>query len=116
MTPREQLGYAAKAMGLVIDQHLELGAVYAYPKDASLNADGEPNGLYLWRPLYDQADSDRMACKLRIELMFEGNYVGCWKDDGDSVRVTHDGTDEDVCRAVREARLAVAVEIGKGMK
>ena len=115
MTPREQIDFAARAMGLVIDQYLEPGAVYAYPKDASLNADGEPNGLHLWRPFDDQADSDRMAAYLLIDSTWYTNcVVACAANDRHLVesghRVSHNNTIEDKYRAVREARLAVAVQ------
>jgi hypothetical protein len=111
MTPREQLEYAAKAMGLDVrwDEHYQTHYIF-------------PNSDEDWNPLTDQADSDRMACKLRIETLFFDleNVVAArvYVPSGGPLNVQieefskHNNTDEDVCRAVREARLLVAVEIG----
>ena len=71
------------------------------------------NGNF-WNPLASQADSDRMACKLRIGHRFlGGNVVEAWQGFGDMESITHNNTDEDVCRAAREAVLMVAAEIGR---
>ena len=110
MTPREQLEYAAKAMGLAGRWHKR---EHEYAAD---------DGFLLftgvrWSPDTDQADSDRMGAKLRINILYQDGVIQASAKDCDSVKyVFHNNTDEDVFRAVREARLAVAVEIGKGMK
>ena len=121
MTLRQQLDFAAKAMGLAGRWH---------KREHEYSAD---DGFLLftgvrWSPDTDQADSDRMACRLRIDTYLSGsdgdsfyvealtyNRTGKAKDLMIERHVTHNNTDEDVCRAVREARLLVAVEIGKGM-
>jgi hypothetical protein len=108
---REQLEYAAKAMG--IEYHGDTGAIWV---DAKEGIGGTWNN---WNPRIDQADSDRMACKLRLCTSIFESHVFVSHEGFQNYRsssISHDGTDEDVCRAVREARLAVAVEIGKGMK
>jgi hypothetical protein len=67
---------------------------------------------------YDQADSDRMACKLRMSTEIFYSHVFVSREAFQhycSGSISHNNTDEDVYRAVREARLLVAVEIGKGM-
>ena len=105
MTDREKLEWAAKACGIaahnIVLDGLGRLAVLTEKK------------VY-WNPLTDQADSDCMACKLRIDLEFDGDYIGAWHGAMQSVNIQHNNTDEDVCRAVREARLLVAVEIGRG--
>ena len=112
MTPREQLEYAAKAMGKTLREIIVTWSTA--PSFFSIDEPATP-----WNPRKDQADSDEMACKLRIEIRYRNGLVFAglhkwlfnrYKD------VRHNNTDEDVCRAVREARLLVAVEIGKGMK
>jgi hypothetical protein len=107
VTPREQLEYAAKAMGKEL--RIVLPNYSTAPEYFSLD------GITQWNPLTDQADSDRMACKLRIEVQFDGVEVFAAAPRSADVFATvkHNNTDEDVCRAVREARLAVAVEIGR---
>jgi hypothetical protein len=105
MTPLEQLELAAKAMGLKGRAEDSVFVTELW----------FPNGTNIWNPLRDQADSDRMACKLRIETMFGAIDVYCLHGPYEAT-VTHDNTDEDVFRAVREARMMVAVEIGRNMK
>jgi hypothetical protein len=123
VTPREQLEYAAEAMGLGIESfNVPRDGAWVYIPGSAKNSDGEFD-CWLWNPLTDQSDSDRMACKLRIEPLFFDleDMVGIrvYAESGGPLKyhieafVEHDGTDEDVCRAVRKARLLVAVEIGK---
>ena len=105
MTDREKLELAAKACGIATHWNDALGMMFLdAPKDTE------------WNPITNQSDSDRMACKLRIELEFDGDWIGAWHGAMQSVNIRHNNTDEDVCRAVREARLLVAVEIGRLMK
>ena len=111
MRLREQLEYAAKACGHTLaDEYFFKGDVRLPPKGQEHIHDS----LY-WNPLTDQADSDRMGAKLRIDTCFFDGYVSTgYADNKDlSAARKHNNTDEDVCRAVREARLAVAVEIGR---
>jgi hypothetical protein len=75
MTTSEQLELAAKAMGLVIDEHRVPGGAWVYPKGAPLNRDGEQGGLIVWNPLTDQAESDRMACALELNTLWQNAYV-----------------------------------------
>lgn len=101
MTDREKLEWAAKACRL---KHT------AYPSAAD-------EGIFTdaakwWNPLTNQADSDVMACKLRIGLGFFFGFVEAQTSDHTET-ARHNNTDEDVCRAVREARLLVAAEIGR---
>ena len=103
MKLREQLEYAAKAMGFT--------TAMLPPKGQERITDA----LH-WNPLTDQADSDRMACKLRMDTRISKKYalaVAVFNGFLKQCSISHNNTDEDVCRAVREARLAVAVEIGR---
>jgi hypothetical protein len=108
MTLREQLEYAAKACGI------------------RLEWDGDPakwqpmyyegKTYHSFEPLSDPAHSDRMACKLKIDTLVRDGHaiaVAIFNDLTPCHRVKHNNTDEDVCRAVREARMAVAAEIGR---
>lgn len=104
MNQREQLEWAAKACG----KELQYCTVTDY-KGAIVD-----QFICNWRPDTDQADSDRMACKLRIEILFFESRVIANPRRETSAAIHHNNTDEDVCRAVREARLLVAVEIGRG--
>jgi hypothetical protein len=101
VTPRKQLEYAAKACGYMV-QPGHVGPEYWAG----------------WNPRTDDGDSDRMACKLRIDIYHSKDFVRAVNMESIDyfARVAHNNTDEDVCRAVREARLLVAAEIGKGMK
>jgi hypothetical protein len=113
MNQREQLEWAAKACGYEYN-HI-LGAIW-------VNAAEGIGGIWVhWNPLTDQGDSDRMACALDINTnllpgrayavyYYKSELIEC---DAIERRVDHDGTLEDKCRAVREARMAVAVEIGR---
>jgi hypothetical protein len=113
MNQREQLELAAKACGYVIEDSTLGDGVWAYPVGAELNWEGELP-IFKWNPLADQADSDRMACRLRIEIVFlNGRVLTRHPRTLGILYITHNNTDEDVCRAVREARMAVAVEIGR---
>lgn len=58
-------------------------------------------------------DNDVMACKLRISTLINIDCVYCFSGCHGSGKIMHNNTDEDVCRAVREARLLVAAEIGR---
>ena len=107
MTNREKLELAAKACG----QGITWSDIYGkfFRNGAEL---GQPA---LWRPDTDQADSDCMACDLEIDIDFT---FGCVKAESFcgiecNAMVAHDGTNEDRRRAVREARLLVAAEIGR---
>ena len=126
MTPREQLEYAAKACGIEITP-IEMNNV-AFQGDyrfIGFMTKAEQWGRGWFDPHTDQADSDRMGAKLRIDIEFYGGYVEASKctpntdqNDWDKFdwackSVSHNNTDEDVFRAVREARMAVAVEIGR---
>lgn len=104
MTQREQLELAARACGYEIALNNDI-VFTIVGGDASEE----------WNPVINQADSDRMACKLRIETVFHGDYVYSFsrKANARLAQVKFDNTDEDVCRAVREARLLVAAEIGR---
>ena len=102
MKLREQLEYAAKAMGYVECGWMGDGFTHVVN-----------NQFVFWQPLTDQADSDRMGAKLRINLRFGDSFVWCRSRDVECCAPLHNNTDEDVCRAVREARMAVAVEIGR---
>lgn len=73
---------------------------------------------YLWRPEYDQADSDMLGVALEMD-------VDWWPSTGEvrvsscedySVVEPHNGTFEDKARALRLARLKVAAEVGKRME
>ena len=123
MTLREQLEYAARAYwGDEIDDVVsvewgELENEILYTHADNQNHNGQ-DVAYCWNPLTDQADSDRMACKLRIEVQFSQNFIVAFTADNRGIQImqiAHNNTDEDVCRAVREARMAVAVEIGRQM-
>jgi hypothetical protein len=110
MTPREQLELAAKALGL------DYGWQHIFD-----DYEGSSSEKYDWNPLTDQADSDMMACKLRLDRqIITSKFVYCIKLvlPGKNIEkgVIHNNADEDVCRAVREARLAVAAQIGRMMK
>jgi hypothetical protein len=109
---KEQLELAAKACGYVIEDSTIGDGVWAYPVGAELNWEGELP-IFKWNPLTDQADSDRMACKLRIEILFFEFRVIANPRRETSAAIHHNSTDEDVYRAVREARMLVAVEIGR---
>jgi hypothetical protein len=102
MTPREQLEYAAKAMGLKI---------VPTPGRQLWIEDGKR--LTIWNPITDQAESDRMACKLRINTLLVSKGTAYCFCDNIGAEGNHNSADEDVYRAVREARMAVAVEIGR---
>jgi hypothetical protein len=123
MITHEQLEYAAKAYWG--EEFEDVGIRWSEEDDGLLyiHADNQDhNGLdceLVWAPHRYQDHSDNMACKLRIDL-YHFNVEG----RGRSVRavasgstneanVNHNNTDEDVCRAVREARMLVAVEIGR---
>ena len=114
MTPRKQLEYAAKAIGLPlhpggIENSWRRGAEGVLLDDGST----------VWNPLTSQADSDRMACDLEIAIRYYDDYVSANTRKVERIftaSVGHDNTIEGRRRAVREARMAVAVEIGKGMK
>lgn len=108
MTDREKLELAAKACG----QSITWSDTYQrfFRNGAEL---GQPA---FWQPDTNQADSDRMAGKLRIGMRFLTKAVEAYWTDGVSLNykiVIHNNTDEDVYRAVREARLLVAAEIGR---
>jgi len=110
MTNREKLALAAKACG----QSITWSDIYGkfFRNSAEL---GQPA---FWQPDTDQADSDCMACDLELSLKFFDDCVCCiayYTRDENSLQfvVTHDGTSEDRRRAVREARMDVAVEIGR---
>jgi hypothetical protein len=105
MTHREKLRLAAKAMGL------DLG-VWRDEFDAFVC----PSGRGYWNPAHNQADSDLMACKLLISTLLQSDFVYCLRYGHGSSTIAHNNTDEDLCRAVREARLAVAVTIGGNTK
>ena len=108
MTNREKLEWAAKACGYE--------AQYVCTVFNATDDKCESYGFIVagkhWRPHIDQADSDVMACKLRIGLGFFFGFVEAQTSDHTET-ARHNNTDEDVCRAVREARLLVAVEIGR---
>ena len=110
MTPREQLEYAAKACGYTLaDEYFFKGDVRLPPKGQEHIHDS----LY-WNPLTDQADSDRMACDLEINTFWSDGFVTCSANDGVHAKsIPHDNTLEGKCAALREVRLAVAVEIGR---
>jgi hypothetical protein len=113
VTPRAQLEYAAKAMGLVIKI-----VTYGTEEVCYREVTGKDWQEY-WRPHRDQADSDRMACKLRMDTRIGREFVttvAVFDGFVKQCRIAHNNTDEDVYRAVREARLLVAAEIGKGPK
>ena len=99
MKLREQLEYAAKAIGYSV-QPGHVG----------------PECWAGWNHRTDQADSDRMACDLEINTFWSDGFVTCSANDGVHAKsIPHDNTLEGKCAAVREARLAVAVEIGRQM-
>ena len=106
MTEKDKLELAAKAMGLRLE--------WDGPPDKWHPMYYEGKTYHAFEPHTNQADSDRMACKLRIELRHRSGKVWASLSTNSIIQsVTHNNTDEDVCRAVREARLMVAVEIGR---
>jgi len=115
MNTRERLELAAKAMSLSVKEDAS-GLLYT--------GSGETWFGDEWNPAEDQGDSDRMACDLEISLVFIKNSVraeinrhnGEYLEESVRKWLDHDGTSEDRRRAVREARMAVAVEIGRVMK
>jgi hypothetical protein len=120
-TTRELLELAAKAMGLELIP-MEMNNV-AFPGDYRFigfmtKAEQWPRGWFY--PATIQADSDRMACTLEIDISWHSGYViarafpsGFEESDQIEKLTTHDGTLERKCAAVREARLLVAAEIGR---
>jgi hypothetical protein len=108
MNQREQLELAAKACEI---KHV------MYPKATD-------EGIFTdyaswWNPLTDQADSDRMGCDLEICITFVFGRVAAaatYNRFTIGMDAYHDNTIEGRRAAVREARLLVAVEIGRAMK
>ena len=137
MKLREQLEYAAKACGITgwRSKHgywnvefpdgrkesachdwtaFDAATGYKLPEPTFANALTELG----FDPANDQADSDRMACDLEIAIRYYDDYVSANTRKVERIftaSVGHDNTIEGRRRAVREARMAVAVEIGKGM-
>jgi hypothetical protein len=132
MTEHEQLEYAAKACGIIGWQSKHGYWNITFPdgrKESACHnwvAFDATSGEKLRAPTFsdalqelgfcpesDQADSDRMACALEIDLEFGRGYVWALAPgNGWRIKVIHDNTLEGKCAAVREARLLVAVEIG----
>lgn len=104
MTEKEQLEYAAKALGLDYKVAPDGTSVVLFEDDYAE-----------WNPLHDQADSDSMACDLELDIEFEVGLVRTWKGAGKISEVAHDNTIEGRLAAVRQARLLVAVEIGRAL-
>jgi hypothetical protein len=104
-TTRELLELAAKALGYTGFHESKTTPGYYLVHEL----------LAPWNPAIVQADSDRMACKLRIETRFSSDtaWFTVMNRSAFGKQVTHNNTDEDVCRAVREARLLMAAEIGR---
>lgn len=123
MTTQEQLEFAARAMRLTLNTD---GTNF-------WKSDEFGQSLRYWNPLTDQADSDNMAIKLRLSTVFKVD-----QRFGD-LRVTVSSTEDGIkplfahqrvfpgaeinnmnfniiAQGVREARLAVAAEIGRRMK
>jgi hypothetical protein len=104
---KEQLEWAAKACGLTI---------YWY-RNRSYSREECELGRDDWNPLTDEADSARMAGVLEIAIRWSDNRVYANRARKNlplyDAYVSHDNTIEGKCAAVREARMAVAVEIGR---
>jgi hypothetical protein len=118
---RELLELCAKAFW--VEEFEDVSIRWSEAEDGILYIHAENqdhNGLdreFVWAPHRDQADSDRMAFKLRMSTRISINDVFCMVELPRLITayVAHNNTDEDVCRAGREARMAVAVEIGRAM-
>jgi hypothetical protein len=114
-TTREQLTLAAKAVGL------EIHGFYGDDSNQCIYADIGPDDVIEWAPHADQADSDRMGIALAIDTEWCSGYVTAFFFPAkstkylDSGNIRHDNTLEGKCAAMREARLLVAVEIGRQM-
>ena len=109
---RKLIELAARSIGIVgvvEEVHKSLGDEKTIP--VFFPDDGAADS---WDPLNDQADSDRMACALEMYILWQETYVVARKDDVDEL-VSHDGTTEGKCAAVRQARLMVAAEIGRNL-
>jgi hypothetical protein len=120
-TTREQLELAAKAYWG--EDFEDVSARWSEEDDGLLYicADNQDhNGLdceFVWAPHRDQSDSDQMACALEIALFFSNGSVTAYSASVSGVKsIRHDNTDEGKCAAVREARMLVAVEIGRNVK
>ena len=101
---RELLELAARAMGPDrVVWHTELGLWLS--KDTRLD----------WNPATSQADSADLRDALEIDVQYNklSVYATTGHDDGCNSTVNYNGTPEDRSRAVREAVLAVAAEIGR---
>lgn len=101
--------YAAKAAGIDIDLSVSSPLLWDCKREA------------YWNPRTDDGDSRRLQVKLRIDMSWGKGVVRAERrslDDEDiDTDVYFDPTIEgDDLRACREAVLAVAVQIGKGMK
>ena len=128
MTELEKLKLAAKACGyeVIPCEQAEDGGIYVCTPGAPMHTNGfNRKDERHFAPHVDQADSDTMAIKLRIDTYLSGSdgytrYVSAltYSRVGRGVDFlierceNHDGTHEDVCRAVRKVRLLVAAEIG----
>lgn len=106
MDTKELLQLAAKACGIEILAHA----------DGRSPVIRNGNGKRMWNPATDQADSDCIGTKLRINVEWCEQGVFCTvfgKADCCERYADHNG-DENA--ALRAARLRCAAEIGKGME
>ena len=116
---RELLELAAKAMDFIImeDACCSPEYVWAYPRNAKQTADGDHEGQFRWAPLHDQADSANLRDALGIDVVYGiGAVYALIPVQTKTTAIKHDGTREDRSRAVREAVVMVAAEIGRSMK
>jgi len=115
MTDRVLLELAAKAAGLIIDDHLG-DDLWVYPIGAPANADGE-HDCALWNPLTDDGDAMRICVKLGLDVAsFLGSKVTrCWVLGfaNDGIKEPHGS---DPYAATRRAIVRAAAEIGKAMQ
>jgi len=110
MTDQELLELAAKSAGLNV-------------KAQSVNADDLWIGLIIgekhtkekkfWNPLTDDGDALRLAVKLTLGVVFNGEEACVWLFDIESIEPV---TNDDPYAATRRAIVRAAAEIGKNME
>ena len=104
MTTNKEIELCAKALGYeILEAPLPPGVLWVQVKGHHL----------IWNPRASQADSDNMACDLKIDTLFaHENSVYCFVGSI-GFMAHHDNTIEGRRAAVREARAKVAAEMGK---
>jgi hypothetical protein len=100
MTDRELLELAAKAEGHDV----------AFDEVSGLTLLDANSGV-LWNPLHNDGDALRLAVKLRMNIVFGGNYVIV----DNNVQAPTINNADDPQAATRRAITRAAAEIGKGM-